>query len=162
VQPGLEGERFLGEPEFLAKSLEIEADPFAHIHGAREIRDFYTLGPDCLWVTFADRHLYWAFAEPQVVWLGPDDEALSVRMRKVIDGWHKADISGQPLRSDGLSTLLNQVAAYRQTICRIKPEGYLTRLGSPLRSHERWTAPGIWPAFHVLYPFVSTKFTPLS
>ena len=27
--------------------------------GVREIRDFYTLGADCLWVTFADGHLWW-------------------------------------------------------------------------------------------------------
>ena len=38
--------------------------------GMREIRDFYTLGADYLWITFADGHLWWAFAEPAVVWLG--------------------------------------------------------------------------------------------
>ena len=95
--------------------------------GAREIREFYTFGSDCLWVTFAHRHLWWAFADPEVVWLGTDDEARGARMRKVRDGWHKTDITGKPLRSDGLSTLLTQVAGYRQTICRIKPEGYLLR-----------------------------------
>jgi hypothetical protein len=95
--------------------------------GAREIHDFYTLGSNCLWVTFADRHLYWAFAEPEVIWLGTDDEARGARMRKVRDGWRKTDISGKPLRIDGLSTLLTQVAGYRQTICRIKPAGYLLR-----------------------------------
>ena len=41
----------------------------------REIHDFYTLGSDCLWVTFVDGHLWWAFADRQVVWLGTDDEA---------------------------------------------------------------------------------------
>ena len=30
----------------------------------REIRDFYTLGPDCLWITVADGHLWWALADP--------------------------------------------------------------------------------------------------
>ena len=38
--------------------------------GVREIRDFYTLGSDCLWITFAEGHLWWAFAEPEVTWLG--------------------------------------------------------------------------------------------
>ena len=95
--------------------------------GAREIRDFYTLGSDCLWVTFADGHLCWAFADPQVIWLGTDDETRGARMRKGLDGWHKTDITGKPLRSDGLSTILTQVAAYRQTICRIKPKDYLLR-----------------------------------
>ena len=80
--------------------------------GAREIRDFYTLGSDCLWVTFAEGYLWWAFADPEVVWLGTDDEAQGARMRKTLDGWHKTDITGKPLRIDGLSTLLTQVAGY--------------------------------------------------
>ena len=95
--------------------------------GAREIRDFYTLGSDCLWVTFADGHLWWAFADPEVMWLGTDDEARGARMRKTLDRWHKTDITGKPLRIDGLSTVLTQVAAYRQTICRVKPREYLLR-----------------------------------
>ena len=94
---------------------------------AREIRDFYALGSDCLWITFAERHLWWAFADPEVIWLGSDDKTHGARMRKTLDGWRKTDITGKPLRTDGLSTLLTQVAAYRQTICRIKPEAYLLR-----------------------------------
>jgi hypothetical protein len=38
----------------------------------REIRDFYTLGADCLWITFDDHRLWWAFAQPGVTWLGGD------------------------------------------------------------------------------------------
>ncbi len=95
--------------------------------GVREIRDFYLLGSDCLWVTFADGHLWRAFADPEVSWLDTDDEARGARMRKTLDGWHKTNITDKPLRIDGLSTLLTQVAAYRQTICRIKPEDYLLR-----------------------------------
>ncbi len=95
--------------------------------GTREVRDFYTLGSDCLWVTFADGRLWWAFADPEVIWLGSDDRTHGARMRKTLDGWRKTDITGKPLRMDGLSTLLTQVAAYRQTICRIKPEAYLLR-----------------------------------
>jgi hypothetical protein len=95
--------------------------------GAREIRDFYTLGSDCLWVTFASGHLWWAFADPKVTWLGTDDEAQGVRMRKTVDGWHKTDVTGKPLRVDTLSTRLTQVAAYRQTICRVKVTDYMLR-----------------------------------
>ena len=94
--------------------------------GVREIRDFYTLGADCLWVTFADGHLWWAFADPEVLWLG-DGEAHGARMRRTAGGWHKTDVAGQPLRIDGLSTLLTQVAAYRQTICQVKASAYLVR-----------------------------------
>ena len=76
--------------------------------GVREIRDFYTLGADCLWVTFADGHLWWAFAEPEVTWLGGDGEGQGVRMRKTVDGWCKTNVEGTPLRIDGLSTRLTQ------------------------------------------------------
>ncbi len=34
-------------------------------------------------------------------------------MRKTLGGWHEMDITGKPLRTDGLSTFLTQVAAYR-------------------------------------------------
>ncbi len=94
---------------------------------AREIRDFYTLGPDCLWITFADGHLWWAFAETEVVWLGSEEDGRGARMRKTVDGWRKANIKGEPLRTDHLSTKLTQVAAYRQTICRVKEADYLMR-----------------------------------
>lgn len=94
---------------------------------AREIRDFYTLGSDCLWITFADGHLRWAFAEPEVTWLGVEDDRQGTRMRKTVDGWQKVNIRGEPLRIDDLSTRLTQVAAYRQTICRVKASDYLLR-----------------------------------
>ena len=93
----------------------------------REIRDFYTLGPDCLWITFADGHLWWAFAETEVVWLGSEEDGRGARTRKTVDGWCKANIKGEPLRTDHLSTKLTQVAAYRQTICRVKEADYLMR-----------------------------------
>lgn len=108
--------------------------------GAREIRDFYTLGSDCLWVTFANGHLWWAFADPDVEWLGTDPTR-GARMRKTLDGWHNTDAAGEPLFIDNLSTLLTQVAAYRQTICRVKAEDYLLRrinaLEEPLVARAR-------------------------
>ncbi len=94
---------------------------------AREIRDFYELGAECLWITFADGHLWWAFANPCVEWLGETDKSKGPRMRKTITPWRKVTIKGQPLRVDHLSTRLTQVAAYRQTICRVKQEDYLLR-----------------------------------
>ncbi len=95
--------------------------------GTREIRDFYTLGSDCLWVTFADGHLYWAFADPEVTWLGADEDNRGARMRKTVDGWRRVSIKDKPLSVDRLSTRLTQVAAYRQTICRVKASDYLLR-----------------------------------
>jgi hypothetical protein len=39
---------------------------------AREISDFYSLGPDCLWVTEAHHYLWWTYADPEVTWIGGD------------------------------------------------------------------------------------------
>lgn len=94
---------------------------------AREVRDFYTLGPNCLWITFADGHLWWAFADTEVVWLGAEEDGCGARMRRTLGGWRKTNIQGDPLRTDLLSTKLTQVAAYRQTICRVKEAEYLVR-----------------------------------
>lgn len=93
----------------------------------REIRDFYTLGSNCLWITFADGHLWWAFADPDVIWLGMEEDGQGARMRRTVDGWHKESITGEPLRIDDLSTRLTQVAAYRQTLCSVKASDYLLR-----------------------------------
>ena len=93
----------------------------------REIRDFYTHRPNCLWVTIADGHLWWAFAEPRVTWLSPTEDGQAARSRKTIDGWRKVNIEGGPLRVDTVSSRLTQVAAYRQTICSVKAAEYLLR-----------------------------------
>lgn len=93
----------------------------------REVMEFYSQGSDCLWITFAHGHLWWAFADLEVIWLGPEEEGQGARMRRTLDGWHKTDIRGELLNTDSLSSRLTQVAAYRQTLCRVKPEAYLLR-----------------------------------
>ncbi len=80
----------------------------------RELRDFYTQGPDCLWITFARGHLWWAFAEPTIE---PLED--SSRRRRVIGTWSNLDLHGQPLRRDQMSSQITRVASYRQTICQI-------------------------------------------
>jgi hypothetical protein len=93
----------------------------------REIRDFYTLGSDCLWITLADGHLWWAFAEPEVVWLGPSSEDRGARLRRTLGPWRNTDRRGRSLRLDELSTRLTRVGAYRQTICSVEAFDYLVR-----------------------------------
>lgn len=93
----------------------------------REIRDFYTLDQTCLWITFADRRLYWAFAEPEVIWAGPETEAQGCRVRKTIGPWRSSDTAGRPLLFEELSTRLTQVASYRQTLCSVRDQDYLLR-----------------------------------
>ena len=93
----------------------------------REIRDFYTLGSDTLWITFSGRHLWWSFAEPEVAWLGIGEDGQGARMRKTVDGWRNADINGEPLVVDKLSSRLTQTGSYRQTLCRVKVPDHGTR-----------------------------------
>ena len=94
---------------------------------ARELRDFYTLGSDALWITFALDHLWWAFAEPDVVTrasTNPDEARL---YRRVIGGWRNTDLHGRPIRMIDLSTRLTQVASYQQTMCKVTACDYLLR-----------------------------------
>jgi hypothetical protein len=101
-------------------------DARAAAEDAREILEFYHLGADCLWITFARDHLWWTFARPDVQWLGGGGDH-GQRMRKTIGGWRNADIDGIPIRIDSLSTKLTKVAAYRRTVCAVEAEEYLLR-----------------------------------
>jgi hypothetical protein len=101
-------------------------EPQAAGEDAREILDFYRLGSDCLWITFARDHLWWTFAEPEVTWLGVG-AGHGERMRKCIGGWKNTDINGVPLRMDGLSTKLTKLASYRRTLCAVEARDYLLR-----------------------------------
>lgn len=93
----------------------------------REVQDFYTLGPDCLWITFADGHLWWGFVEPEVTWLGIDHNQSASRTRRMIGGWRNTNIHGEPLRINDLTTRLTQVANYQGTICAVRAQDYLLR-----------------------------------
>ena len=112
--------------------------------GVREIRDFYTLGSDCLWITFAESRLWWCFAEPEVTWLGSDEEGRSPRIRRTANGWCNTSVTGDALHVEALSSLLTQVAAYRGTICKVGAKDYLLRringIEEPLiaRAREAW------------------------
>ena len=93
---------------------------------ARQVIDFYSLGDDCLWITFSDDHLWWTFAHAEVTWHGQKAGA-EERTRKCIGGWRNTDINGKPLRMDTLSTRLTCVGNYRQTICAVGTKDYLLR-----------------------------------
>lgn len=95
-------------------------------NGVNEVAAFYEMGADCLWITLADGHLWWAFAEEEVTWLGADDGAPS-RFRKVIGQWRNDDVLGRPLRTSELSSSLTQVTGYQGTICKVRSSDYLLR-----------------------------------
>ncbi len=100
--------------------------PGAAASHLRELRDFYQLGPDTLWITFAEGKLWWAFAAPGVSWRA-ELEAQLPRRRRLIGGWRCTDMAGACLAMRTLSTRLTKVAAYRATICKVEDEDYLLR-----------------------------------
>jgi hypothetical protein len=46
-----------------AQLIESGRTPSGASQGVRELRDFYELDETALWVTMADGHLYWTFAD---------------------------------------------------------------------------------------------------
>lgn len=85
----------------------------------RELVDFYTLGEECLWVTFYGGLLYWAFAAPGVSFNAALDPP---RRRKTVDGWHCTDLKGEKINSFALSSAITQTATAQTTIC--EPSGW--------------------------------------
>jgi hypothetical protein len=107
--------------------MELGRSAQAATRDAREVIDFYHLGDDCLWITFAKDHLWWTFAGPQVSWITHNLVMTGQRIRKSIGGWRNTDINGLPLRIDTLNTKLTKVAGYRRTICAVEAQEYLLR-----------------------------------
>lgn len=116
-----------GDREAIKRArIEQGRDARAAAEDAREIVDFYHLGADCLWITFARDHLWWTFAEPRVRWLG-FGKGHGERMRRSVGDWRNTDINGKPLKTNLLSTKLTKVSNYRRTICAVDAEEYLLR-----------------------------------
>jgi len=103
------------------------APPASATGFARELKDFSTLGSDCLWITFARGHLWWAFAEPGVHLSGGDAKHEGEGYRTVVGRWRSTDRLGRPLTIDSLSSRLTQLAGYRGTICNVRERDYLLR-----------------------------------
>lgn len=93
----------------------------------REILNFHRMGADCLWVTFAQGYLWWAYAESKVHWLGGEPEQHGARMRKTIGGWRNTDINGKVLHQNLLSSKITKTATYRRTVCEMAEKDYLLR-----------------------------------
>lgn len=93
-----------------------------------ETRTFYDPDPAVLWITFARGRLWWAFARPEVHWIGGSGEGQGTRYRETLGGWHDHDLAGDPLDLERLSSSLTQLAGYRRTICRVKEADYCLRM----------------------------------
>jgi hypothetical protein len=92
----------------------------------REVFEFYALDESCLWITFGEGSLWWAFAKEGVVETGAGP-GHGERHRVLMTPWCNTDINGTVLSIANLSTRLTKVAAYRQTLCRVEAEAYLIR-----------------------------------
>jgi hypothetical protein len=95
--------------------------------GLRELKDFYGLPENTLWVTMADGHFWWAFAEGPVVGIEPGNSDEPARYRRTRAGWSKTSLTGEPLTVRSLSSALTRTANYQMTICGIKHADYLLR-----------------------------------
>ena len=102
-------------------------NPGGATSGVRELRDFYELDDEALWVTFADRHLYWCFAEREVFAVDQPEPGAWHRFRHCIGGWSRMSLTGEPLSTSSLSSALTRVAGFRQTLCTIERQDYLLR-----------------------------------
>ena len=93
----------------------------------RELRDFYEADDHCLWITFADGHLWWTFSEGPVVASAERGDDRPARLRRAPFGWHRHNIEGEPLLVQSLSSALTKVAGYRRTLCAVERSDYLLR-----------------------------------
>jgi hypothetical protein len=96
-------------------------------HGLRELKDFYGLPENTLWVTMADGHFWWAFEEGPVVGVEAGNSDEPARYRRTRAGWSKTSLTGEPLTVRSLSSALTSTASYQMTICAIKHADYLLR-----------------------------------
>jgi hypothetical protein len=72
-------------------------------NGLRELREFYELPNDALWVTCARGHFWWAFADGGVVEIEPPLPGGPARHRPTRAGWSNTDLNGEPLTVRSLS-----------------------------------------------------------
>lgn len=87
-----------------------------------QIRAFYELKEDDIWVTIYLRRMYWCHAEETVTELSDGS-----RVRKVIGSWKCEDDKGHALLIDNIDGQVTMVQGFRGTICRVHEEEYLIR-----------------------------------
>src|ERR1700712_3832650 len=105
-----------GDVEGIRTALAGRKSEGAVTAGVTEVLSFYQMSPDCLWIRFAEGNLWWAFAEPEIEWLGGGHYNDGPSRRPMTNGpWRNTDIQGRPLPVNDLSSKLTQTANYRAT-----------------------------------------------
>ncbi|WP_247317886.1 restriction endonuclease [Bradyrhizobium sp. 141] len=93
----------------------------------RELKDFYSLGPDTLWFTIVDGHVWWTFAQDRVLEGDRSDVDAPPRFRPVRTPWRNTSLTGRLLTARSLSSALSSIAGYQRTICAAREADYLLR-----------------------------------
>lgn len=122
---------------------EYKTDKGAATRHAKQIKNFYDDSETTLWITFAQRKVWWGFADKSAK---PEKDADGFTYRKMKDGWHDKDLNEKLLTFENVSGALLSVQGFRGTICDIKTkdnsfdlEEYTKRLidGKKLEQVER-------------------------
>ena len=85
-----------------------------------QIRDFYELEEEDLWITFHQRKLYWCRASSIV-----EELEDGTRIRQTIGSWSNKDVNGNILAIENIDGRVTQVQNFRGTICKPKLGDYL-------------------------------------
>lgn len=97
-------------------------DLSAATRDTNQIKDFYELSEDDIWITFYKRKMYWCRAGKEVIQLEDD-----TRIRKVIGSWSCNDVKGNGLTIENIDGRVTQVQGFRGTICSINLPEYVLR-----------------------------------
>ena len=104
----------------------------------RELKEFYQLGPDTLWFTIANGHVWWALAHGEVVEGDRADANAPPRFRRARTPWRNTSLNGSVLSERSFSSALTSIASYQRTICSVREADYLLQRiqdkDDPLRS----------------------------
>lgn len=88
-----------------------------------QIRDFYELKEQDIWITFFQRKLYWCNASEVVEEI--EDEDGRSRIRKTIGQWSCKSLNDQILTIENIDGRVTKVQGFRGTICGIDLQDYL-------------------------------------
>lgn len=102
--------------------LSNRSDPGAATRDVNQIKDFYELSEDDIWITFYQRKMYWCRAHKEVIEL--ED---GTRIRNVIGGWSCNDINGNGLTIENIDGRVTQVQGFRGTVCSVNLPEYVLR-----------------------------------
>jgi hypothetical protein len=118
------------------------SDAGAASRHAKQIMSFYDQSETTLWITFAEKKMWWGFVDQTKE---PYQDKDNFTFRDMKDGWKDVDEKGSLLTFENISGALLKTQGFRGTICDIKNkslfgiEEYTKRLilGQKLEEVER-------------------------